>query len=343
MTDLRIDVLASHSHYLDHIAPVWRALPEEVQGDVFITRPVLRAHPLVQEADGKVRTARNTRRVSRVLVAGSVDAKLASRNGWGVALMEHGAGQSYNGGKRSSSYAGGPGRESIGLFLCTNEGVKSANDRLNGRRSVVIGSPRLHDLSFARALHEPSGPPTLALAWHWPCTVAPESFWLLPEFRSALMRLRTDWRGDIIGHAHPKGWRWAVQAYREVGIEPVRDWHEVVMRADVVSFDNTSVGFEAAALGIPVVLLESMQWRRDVEHGLRFWRWSDIGPVVRDDTYPEALARKWIAAAVSAMTDRDVYAPRIAAMRAEVYPYVEDAAERAARELCAWIGSPSCA
>lgn len=336
----RIDVFASQPHYLDHMAPVWRALPEERRGDVFVTRPALRSHPLVDEAGGQVKNERNMRQVSRVLVAGGGDARIASRYGWGVALLDHGAGQTYNDGKPSSSYSGGLGRESVGLFLCVNEASAESNRRAYERRTVVVGSPRLQDLALARALHEPSGPPTLALTWHWPCNIAPESGWLLPEFRPALARLRSEWRGPIIGHAHPKAYRWAVQAYREVGIEPVPTWHEVVMRADVLSFDNTSAGLEAAALGIPVVLCESMKWRRDVEHGLRFWRWADIGPVVRDDTYPEALAGKWIAAAVSALTDRDTYAPRIAAMTDEVYPYRDDAAQRAADELCRWIGSP---
>lgn len=343
--EYRIDVLASHWHYLDHMAPIWRALPEDRRGDVLLERPSLRAHPLAQEASGRVRNARSTAHVSRVLVAGMHDANVASRCGWGVALLEHGSGQMYDGDtsgaktrKRSSSNAGGTGRQSIGLFLCTNEPVRQANEALYGPRAVVCGSPRLGALEHARALHVPAERPTLALAWHWACNVAPPwSQWLLPEFRPALRQLRSLWKGDIIGHCHPRAWHYAEQAYREVGIEPVQHWSDVVMRADVVSFDNTSVGWEAAALGIPVVLCETPKWKRTVEHGLRFWTYADIGPTVADDTYPEALAGKWVDAAVRALTERDVYAPRMAAMAEAVYP--ERKPDIAVDALLRWIGA----
>jgi len=348
----RIDIFASHWHYLDHMAPVWRALPDEVRGDVLIESPRLRAHPLVHEASGDLRKNTKPSLISRVLVAGSADAKIAARYGWSCALMEHGAGQLYphsSGAKASSANAGGVDRHTIGLFLCTNEAVAEANARAYGRhRVVVVGSPRLEDLRSARDLFVPRSPPTLALTWHWPCNVAPTGArggppWsgsLLNDFHTALVHLRSKWRGPMIGTSHPRAQNQARTAYRSVGIEYVPDFTDVLMAADVLSFDNTSAGWEAAALGVPVVLLSSPWWSRDVEQGLRFWKWADIGPEVVCDTYPEALADRWVEAAVTALTQRHLYAPKAVAMSAEVFPYREDSTQRAVDALLRWIGSP---
>lgn len=81
-------------------------------------------------------------------------------------------------------------------------------------------------------------------------------------------------------------------------MEPVSAWEEVVQRADCYVVDNSSTMFEAAALGIPVVVMESPVWRRDVEHGLRFWEYADVGPTVRPgdsfvDAVQESLTEKW--------------------------------------------------
>jgi hypothetical protein len=344
--DLVIDVYASQRHYLDHLAPIWRGLPDELRGDVLFERGSLSDHPLVVEANGRKRKGRQVLGAKRVLTAGIGDATNARRWGAGVALVEHGAGQTYltPGEKAHPSYPGGEKRGSIGLFLCTNEAVAQANERLYGPRSAVIGSPRLSDLREARAaqrLTEPGERPVLALVWHWDCRVAPESFWAFPEFVPCLPDLVASWPGKVIGHAHPRVWDRAEIAYRGVGIEPVRDFVDVVRRADVVSFDSTSAGFEAAALGIPVVLVDSARWRRDVEHGLRFWRWADIGPRMRPFSgYPRKTAETWATLGEQVVVN-DVWQEDRAAMTRVVYPHEGTEVERAVEALRVWVGSPS--
>lgn len=338
MSDKRIDILASRWHYLDHLAPVWRALPEDIRGGVLVESPRLLAHPVAAEA--KRRQTVKADRISRVLVASGTDMLTARRQHWGIALMEHGAGQTYSSGKPSSSYAGGPARQGVGLFLCTNQAVAQAN-ALYGPRTVVVGCPRLRDLEAVRAEHRASERPTLALTWHWACRIAPPwSGWAWPEFVNALVALRLAWPGPVIGHAHPRAWKAVETAYRQASIEPVQRWEDVIARADVLSFDNTSAGFEAAALGIPVVLCESSAWKRDTEHGLRFWRWADIGPTVRADTYPEAIARNWVDASLSVLHPSGPWKDQREAMAAETYPHREDSTERAVSALLRWVGSP---
>ena len=341
-----IDFYFSQRHYGDHLLPIWRGLPDELRGDVLFERPNLSEHPLVREANGRKRKGRQVLGGKRVVTAGIADAQNARRWGAGVCLVEHGAGQTYRtpaGELPHPSYSGGSKRSGIGLFLCTNEKVARANEGLYGPRSVVVGSPRLSDLREARAaqrLTEPQDRPVLALCWHWDCRVAPESFWALPEFAPALFDLVASWPGKIIGHGHPRVWNRLDVIYRSAGIEPVRDFVEVVRRADVVSFDSTSVGFEAAALGIPVVLCDSARWRRNVEHGLRFWRWADIGPrLVSDLAYPKATAERWATAALSVLDDLDVWGEARREMTAEVYPCAGSEVERSVEALTRWVGA----
>jgi hypothetical protein len=348
---LVIDVYASQPHYLDHLAPIWRGLPEELRGDVLFERAPLGDHPLVVEANGRRRRGGRGARArvegaKRVLTAGIGDAHAAARWGAGVALVEHGSGQSYEtpGEKPHPSYAGGAKRGRIGLFLCTNEEVARRNEALYGPRSVVVGSPRLSDLRKIRGsqrLSEPPSRPVLALVWHWECRVSPESFSAFSEFAPSLVDLVTIWPGKILGHAHPRLWDRVETVYRSVGIEPVRDFSEVVRRADVVSFDNSSAGFEAAALGIPVVVLDSARWRPEVEHGLRFWRWADIGPRIRAGGTPRDLALSWAGAGIRVLDDLDVWRDVRREMAAEVYPYAGSEVERSVEALRVWVGSPS--
>lgn len=335
---MRVDVYASQWHYLDHLEPIWHALPDEVRGAVLVTSTPLRRHPLAVAAEGRVD---GSARISRVLVAGATDVDTASRNRWGCCLVEHGAGQGYADSGGHPSYPGGVGREAVGLFLCTNRSVARRNDRLYPGRSVVTGSPRLDWLARIRSDRhsaEPPPYPTLALAWHFACRASRESFWAWPEFKPSLVDLVSAWPGRVIGTAHPKGYRHVETAYRQAGIEPVPLWADVVARADVVSFDNSSVGFEAVALGIPVVMCESVMWRRNVHHNLRFWEYDDIGPIVKAGHDPRLLAQEWAQAAQRAFLDERDFLDARWRCRDDLYPYRGQATERAVDAICRWVG-----
>ena len=164
-----------------------------------------------------------------------------------------------------SSYPGGRGRDAD-LFLHPNE-TSAARDRAAypDARVEVVGCPKLDDLPA----REPGPGPVIAVAFHWDGAM-PELRWAWPRFRGALVRLASP------VHRHrprPSAGDGADLApwYERAGIEVVADFRDVCRRADLLVFDNTSVGFEFAATGRPVVVLEPYHYRRGVHHGLRFW------------------------------------------------------------------------
>lgn len=283
-----IDALASEPHYRAHIEPVWEALDPKIRGTFHNRRAPLG---------------------SRVFLVASY------RDLWALGdrptiLLEHGAGQSYLGGH--PAYAGGSGRDHVVLFCCPN--AQSA--RLNAAaypsaRVAVTGDPSLEALR--RIVYEPDG--TVAVAFHWDAQALPETRWAWPHYRDALAELAR--HAKVIGHAHPRAFGVLAPWYAAHGIEPVADFSDVCRRAAVLVADNTSAMFEFAALGHPVVVLNAPWYRRDVNHGGRFWDWADVGVQVDE---PEALLK----AIATALEDPPEVASRRREITTEIYP-VSDA------------------
>lgn len=277
-----IDMFASLTHFADHLAPVWDALPGELRGRFMVEHSILATvRQRVPEAAAMNSRALHDR--TPILVAASGDmAKVGRRP---LALMEHGIGQTYLG--RHPSYAGGLGREKVKLFLTPNERAAELNRRAYPlARHEVIGVPRL-DAWMGR--YPRSKPPVVALAWHWNCQVAPEAKGAWPHYRAGLGPLMNQgWR--VIGHGHPRLFRDSsarlAQTYRDYGIEVTQSFDDVLAQADVLVADNTSVMYEFAATGRPVVVANAPWYRRDVNHGGRFWEWADVGPQIEG---PEGL------------------------------------------------------
>lgn len=249
-----IDYFATAHHYWSHMAPVWEALPDALKG---------------QHGDA-------------VLVAGYPDVANARRLGYRrIALLEHGIGQSYGNG--SPGYPGGRFRDAISLFLSPNETAASMDRAAyRGARVEVVGDP--HIARLARRV--PDGRTTVAFSFHWGTAGVPELHSALPHYRTALFTLQAQLPGvTFLGHSHPR--RDLSELYRALGWEYVRDFDEVCRRADLYVCDNSSTLYEFASTGRPVVVLNAPWYRRDVEHGLRFWDARYIGVNVDQ---PDGLA-----------------------------------------------------
>jgi hypothetical protein len=329
-----MDALAFEPQFLDHVAPVWRALgqPGQLRVDTSLVAradrlglsasPVdagalrrLSPPPSAQAGDGPIAFA--------VSIG---DIKVGRRLGYRrFVFMEHGAGQAYVGdqhGRGHPSYAGGGDRQDVELFLVPNEySAVLWREAYPDAAVAVVGCPKLDELPA----REP-GPETIAVSFHWPGFVAPEGDTALGTYAMSLKALAR--RFTVIGHAHPKGdWPERMERiYRRAGIEFVRDFDEVCRRADVYVCDNSSTIFEFAATGRPVVVLNAPHYRRNVHHGLRFWEAADVGVQVD-------RAEELEAAIVTALADPpERQAAREAALGI-VYAHRHGGADRAARAI----------
>lgn len=289
----RVDAFASEAHYLDHLLPLWDALPTEVKGTLYVTRPL----------HGEGRTLGFPRGDGPPVLVASLKDSLVCKTRKRI-YLEHGAGQTYEGDPRAArngAYSGGEGHEGTILFLCPNEEVAERwRRRYPDVPAVAIGSPRLDRYKNYKSLCKTGRPPagilaaqasgqahgagadsgsssaveksaplTIAISFHWHCTICPEADWAFPHYERILPELAE--RYTLIGHGHPRSFRYLAHRYKRLGIEAVQSFDEVVRRASVYVCDNSSTMYEVAALGIPVVALNAPWYRRDVHHGLRFW------------------------------------------------------------------------
>lgn len=293
---MKVDAFCSQPHYLEHLAPVWFELSGEVRGRFYVAGLLADSHN-GEGIPGWTVGYPPPGPGLLTLVAGAPDELAIARP---VIYLEHGAGQTYRGDpdpavRDHPGYSGSPGHDRVRLFLCPGRAVV---DRWRARYphtpAVAVGCPRLDH--WHRRPAKPAGaPPTLAVTFHANnvLTLETRPAWKhyedgLPE---AVRELReAGWQ--IIGHGHPKLWRPLAAYWQAIGVEAVQSIDEVFARADVLAADNTSAAPEFATLGRPIIWLNAPWYRRDVDHGGRFWDWA--GAAVSVDG-PEGLpeAARW--------------------------------------------------
>jgi hypothetical protein len=284
-----IDGYASEAHYVRHLSPIWRALPDAFRGEFRCGSSAAleraRADRLAGLHPKTHRDWHNPRR-RWVMVASYND--LTRTKPRPAVYVEHGAGQSYEGDPSMVAnpwYAGGDGRDHVRLFLCPRQEIADRNlARYPNAAAAVVGCPALDDLYRQRhCVGRHSDTLTVAVSFHAPLKMAgkgscPEFGWAWPHYRQQLERLvnTTPWV-RWLGHGHPRAWRHLYRWWRDIGAEPTPDYEQVIREADVFVCDNSSALYECAALDIPTVVLNSPDYRRHINHGLRFWDYADVG------------------------------------------------------------------
>lgn len=308
-SDLTVDAYCSERSYLDHVLPVWNALPPDLRGQLFVAGP---AATELNRLPAKTRHGQPNRRVGPPVIVASPQDHLVVRQR-GTIFVEHGAGQTYGGDPttaRHPSYAGGTRRDNVRLFICPNENVARRN-RLAypGSDAVVVGCPKLDPWHRGeRPLGDHEG--VVAISFHADMPLCPETRSAFSHYASSLERLAQNYR--VIGHAHPRWWPKMSRFWESIGVKSVRDFATVLDQADLYVCDNSSTTFEFASTGRPVIALNAPWYRRDVEHGLRFWshvpgRQVD-GPDELDEAITAAILEPWSHSGEREAAVREVYA-----------------------------------
>jgi hypothetical protein len=181
----------------------------------------------------------------------------------------------------------------VELFLAP--GIRPAEKLRSAHPStpvIEVGCPKLdHRISRSGAMQ--TDPPTVVTSFHWDCKVVAETRWAFPFYANAIHRLARNKDINLMGHGHPKAMSRLTGFYKRAGIPVLPTFDEVLDCASVYVCDASSTIYEAAACGIPVVVLNAPYYRRDVEHGLRFWEAANVGPQV---DHPGQLQRAIAAA-----------------------------------------------
>lgn len=316
-----IDAYASQPQYVNHLVPVWRALPDELRGTFSASGQAGRRAGELGVRTGVLGRERGAVAPLTLVASHQDEQHVRPRP---VVLVEHGAGQSYYHtpqADRNPAYPGGKGREGVVLFICPNESVAQRwRDMYPLTPTAVVGCPYLdpwHGAGKAEPIvrHDP---PLVVFSFHWNCGIVPECGWAFEHFQSEMVRLASmtdEQRGfQMGGHAHPRAHEIGA-FWRSRDVREFRNFSEVLDYADCYVVDNSSTGFEFASTDRPVVWMNSPKYRKDVDHGLRFWSHVDVGRQVDNPENLQAIVQlaverdhggKW--AALRRGLIKDVYA-----------------------------------
>lgn len=293
--------------------PIFECLHTRLQGHVFPLAPTPRK-PLFDHV---------------AMVAGWQDV-VTLKGRAKMIYVEHGCGQAYLGDEKMATlpgYSGGAERhprDVIG-YICPSETVAQRW----GAPAVAVGCPKMSAYGGEQNGKLRIGPLAACLAFHWDCRLGPEMRSAFDHYRPRLAVIADSMRDQGFipyAHSHPR-WNGFLDAlFVACGFEVLATDRDVFDKADMLIMDNSSLMYEFASLRRPVIALNAPWYRRDVEHGLRFW--SHV-PGVQVDS-PEQLLELDL---LSHLTKDPARALRNAAV-AEAYASTDGgAAQRAA----AWI------
>jgi len=247
---VRVHLFATEPQYERHVRAVWKHLPAEMRGEEFL---------------GRAAAVRGMPAKDYVMVGGFTEIDRVQRHR--LIYVEHGAGQSYKDiGPLSEAYSHKDSKhpQRVMAYICPRQIIAEAW----GRPAFAAGCPALDEVTRV------PWPQTAVITFHWDARqVCPEARSARPHWIDNLHEVVAwlrDYNFDVVGSGHPKD-REAEMVWNALNVPFWADPDTVLARACLLIADNTSLMYEAAALDIPVLVLNAPWFRRNVDHGLRFW------------------------------------------------------------------------
>lgn len=332
---MKIDFYASQPNSIDHIAPVWNALPEVHRGKFYILPD------LVTHAERRIENNLFIYSIFNKVLPSSPHTLLTASYGdmlhaWKqspgrmLIRMEHGVGVTFG----TAGYADGRGRrDKAALYLFPNEYLAEKHAANYDIPYKIIGTPKLDWIHWSGT--KPIDQ-TVCIAFHWGDrnTNPPESGSAFEYYRDVIPDLAR--RFKLIGHGHPMAEKRHKECFENFGVEYVRDFDEVLGRAALLVHDISSTLYEFATSGKPVILLNAPWFRKNRFFGIRFWDYTDIGPQVDD---PAQLGD-----VISAtLADPGTYEAARLRAKADLYPYFGYASLRAVNSILEFINEKTTA
>lgn len=289
----KVDFFVWSRHYHDHAMPIWKRLPSDKKGNYYISTHLHNRNEFYLPESKKERVIiynnlsaaiKDLKCNKRLLVVFGVDKKIFNALNRAFVLISHGVGQTY---EENNIYI--PYHEKCLLYILPNRIIENVYKRNYPQvKTFVAGCPKL-DYWHTHPAKPKEGKPVITISFHFDNNMVPETRTAFPYFKQALEELASQKKWKVLGHGHPRIIDELTPYYQELGIEVVRDFNEVMRRSDLYICDTSSTLYEFASTGRPVVVLNAPWYRRNIEHGIRFWEHADVGINCNN---PEELLQK---------------------------------------------------
>lgn len=278
----KIHFIASEFHFFTHLHPIWEALDPEIRGFFYYKKGMGRNINIPYCYKKPFKTKRellekiNLNLLDFFLSASYGNVSLLKQEPIPMILTEHGIGQTYS--SPHSSFANSRiGKDNVFLFLSPNLINKQKYLEKDDNRPIeVIGVPKM-DKWHNQDLKKREKKPIVCLSFHWDSYIVPETRGTFSFYQPILEALNQNDHFSLVTHGHPRIINKVKRYSQDLGIETYDSFEEVLEKADIYACDNSSTLFEFASTNRPVVVLNAPWYRRNINHGLRFWDFSDIG------------------------------------------------------------------
>jgi len=340
---MKIDFLARQEHFVDHLLPVWKALPSKKRGvfychiaiGEYASKKGLSYFPLVPEYLGQLHVKVPGDNPIVTCAYGDFLDAYRSNPDRIFMLSEHGVGLAFG---ENAGYAGGLGRRNkVDCFMSSSRYVAEKNLATFNAPVYIVGVPKMDKYKESQfknwmrtgsfSVQQMKESPVVCLSFHWNGShISPEAGNAFALYgRPEVLELLKS-KFNIIGHCHPKEREIIKPAFEKAGIPFVDSFDEVLEQADIYCNDCSSTMYEFCVTGKPVVVMNAPWFRKDVHHGLRFWDYSDVGKNVNN---PKQLVQ----AIEEAIQDPNKYRKQREQAVQDLYPHLGNSARVFAKAI----------